>query len=36
MRDAERELALQAQRAYERTVKDRQQQGRERDTGPRI
>ncbi len=25
MRDAERELALQAQRAYERTVKDRQQ-----------
>jgi hypothetical protein len=25
MREAERELALQAQRAYERTVKDRQQ-----------
>jgi hypothetical protein len=25
MRQAERELALQAQRAYERTVKDRQQ-----------
>jgi hypothetical protein len=25
MRDAERELALQAQRAYERTIKDRQQ-----------
>jgi transposase len=37
MRHAERELALQAQRAYERTVKDRQQkQGRERDSGPRI
>ena len=37
MRQAERELALQAQRAYERTVKDCQQQsGRERDTGPRI
>lgn len=27
MRHAERELALQAQRAYERTVKDRQQAG---------
>ena len=27
MREAERELALQAQRAYERTVKDRQQAG---------
>ena len=27
MRDAERELALQAQRAYERTIKDRQQAG---------
>jgi hypothetical protein len=27
MRNAERELALQAQRAYERTVKDRQQSG---------
>jgi transposase len=27
MRQAERELALQAQRAYERTVKDRQQTG---------
>jgi hypothetical protein len=26
MRHAERELALQAQRAYERTVKDRQPQ----------
>ena len=26
MRQAERELALQAQRAYERSVKDRQQQ----------
>jgi hypothetical protein len=25
MRHAERELALQAQRAYERTIKDRQQ-----------
>ena len=37
MRHAERELALQAQRAYERTVKDRQHtEGRERDTGPRI
>jgi hypothetical protein len=35
MRHAERELALQAQRAYERTVKDRQQAG-ECDTGPRI
>ena len=34
---AERELALQAQRAYERTVKDWQaEDGRERDTGPRI
>src|SRR5215211_8852912 len=27
MRHAERELALQAQRAYERTIKDRQQKG---------
>ena len=27
MRQAERELALQAQRAYERTIKDRQQKG---------
>ena len=36
MRHAERELALQAQRAYERTVKDRHTEGRERDTGPRI
>ncbi|MCA1701502.1 MAG: IS110 family transposase, partial [Actinobacteria bacterium] len=27
MREAERELALQAQRAYERTIKDRQQAG---------
>jgi hypothetical protein len=27
MRAAERELALQAQRAYERTIKDRQQTG---------
>ena len=37
MRQAERELALQAQRAYERTIQDRQQtDGRERDTGPRI
>ena len=27
MRQAERELALQAQRAYERTVKDRQHKG---------
>jgi hypothetical protein len=26
MRDAERALALQAQHAYERTIKDRQQQ----------
>ena len=34
---AERELALQAQRAYERTVRDWQQnEGRERDSGPRI
>ena len=36
MRHAERELALQAERAYERTVNDRQQRGRERDTGARI
>ncbi len=37
MRQAERELALQAQHAYERTVRDRQQQKRRgRDTGPRI
>jgi transposase len=27
MRDAERDLALQAQRAYERTIKDRQTAG---------
>ena len=27
MRQAERELALQAQRAYERTIKDRQEKG---------
>jgi hypothetical protein len=36
MRQAERDLARQAQHAYERTIQDRQQQGRERDTGPRI
>ena len=38
MRQAERELALQAERAYERTVKDWQaeQGGRGRDTGARI
>ena len=37
MRHAERELALQAQRAYERTIKDWQPtKGRERDTGARI
>ena len=40
MRTAERELALQAQRAYERTVADWQaapsEGGRERDTGARI
>lgn len=33
MRDAERELALQAQRAYERTIKDRQQAGTNAPTG---
>ena len=36
MRDAERELALQAQRAYERTVKDWQQRGASATNGPRI
>jgi transposase len=37
LRQAERELALQAQRAYEHTVRDWQaKRGRERDTGPRI
>src|SRR4030095_6768440 len=36
MRHAERELALQAQRAYERTIKDRQAKGRGRDSGPCI
>jgi transposase len=36
MRQAERDLARQAQHAYECTIQDRQQQGRERDTGPRI
>ena len=39
MRQAERDLALQAERAYERTVADWQaasEGGRERDTGARI
>ena len=36
MPTAERDLALQAQRAYERTIKEPPPDGRERDTGPRI